>query len=237
MSWILLIGAFFLLLDVFFFNRGLIFSLIVVTGMIYFGRRWMPKRTGKFLYWAGLFFLVINAFNMLSIRFFLVALLCVLIVQYGSRKQNPTTIRPIITRSSGEVHKESETIIKGQPLLQNFFFGGQKTPNHVYEWNDVNIQGGMGDTVIDLSYTVLPKDETIIFIRNIMGKVTILIPYDVEISVNHSAFYGSAKILDFYESPYMNRRVKVETANYEQTVQKVRVFTSMIIGDIEVKRV
>jgi predicted membrane protein len=31
--------------------------------------------------------------------------------------------------------------------------------------------------------------------------------------------------------------VKVETANYEQTDQKVKIFTSMVIGDIEVKRV
>ena len=127
--------------------------------------------------------------------------------------------------------------MKEQPLLQNRFFGGQKTPDHVYEWNDVNIQGGMGDTVIDLSYTVLPKGETVIFIRNMIGKVKILIPYDVEVSVNHSVLYGSAKILDFYESSYMNRQMKVETAQYEQTEQKVKIFTSMMIGDIEVKRV
>ncbi len=107
----------------------------------------------------------------------------------------------------------------------------------MYEWNDVNIQGGMGDTVIDLSYTVLPKGETTIFIRNVIGKVTILIPYDVEMSVNHSVFYGSVKILDFYESSSVNRQVKVETTNYESADQKVKVFTSMLIGDIEVKRV
>ena len=39
LSWIVLIGAFFLLLDIFFFNRGSIFSLIVATGMIYLGRK------------------------------------------------------------------------------------------------------------------------------------------------------------------------------------------------------
>ena len=70
-SWIVLIGAFFLVIDVFFFNPGLIFSLIVAAGMIYLGKKRMPKKTGKFLYWLGIFFLVINAFNMLSIRFVL----------------------------------------------------------------------------------------------------------------------------------------------------------------------
>jgi lia operon protein LiaF len=173
---------------------------------------------------------------MLSIRFVLLALLCILVVQYGSKKQHVNTIYPII-KEPEDVHKENETVVKEQPLLQNRFFGGQKTPDHAYEWNDVNIQGGMGDTVIDLSYTVLPKGETVIFIRNIFGKVKILIPYDVEVSVNHSVLYGSAKILDFYESSYMNRQMKVETSQYEQTEQKVKIFTSMMIGDIEVKRV
>src|SRR4051795_1705309 len=60
LSWIVLIGAFFLLLDVFFFNRGLIFSLIVATGMVYLGRKRMPRKTGKLLFWVGLFFLVVN---------------------------------------------------------------------------------------------------------------------------------------------------------------------------------
>ena len=235
-SWIVLIGAFFLLLDVFFFNRGLIFSLIVATGMVYLGRKRMPRKTGKLLFWVGLFFLVVNVINMLAIKFFLLALLCILIVQYANRKNQAKTITPII-KEPVDLKKQSETVVKEQPLFQNRLFGQQKTPDHVYEWNDVNIQVGIGDTVIDLSYTVLPKDETVIFIRNVMGKVTIMIPYDVEVSVNHSVFFGSVRILDFKESSLMNRLIKVETADYEQANQKVKIFTSMMIGDIEVKRV
>ena len=196
----------------------------------------MPKKTGKLLFWFGLFFLVVNVINMLAIKFFLLALLCILIVQYANRKKQAKTITPII-KEGVDLEKRSETIVKEQPLFQNRLFGQQKTPDHVYEWNDVNIQAGIGDTVIDLSYTVLPKEETVIFIRNMMGKVTIMIPYDVEVSVHHSVLFGSAKILDYKESSLMNRLLKVETADYEQTNQKVKIFTSMIIGDIEVKRI
>ena len=103
-SWIILIGAFFLVIDVFFINPGLIFSLIVAAGMIYLGKKRMPKKTGKLLYWLGIFFLVINAFNMLSIRFVLLALLCILVVQYGSKKQHVNTIYPII-KEPEDVHK------------------------------------------------------------------------------------------------------------------------------------
>ena len=46
-SWIVLIGAFFLLLDVFFFNPGLIFSLIVATGMVYLGKKADAEKNGE----------------------------------------------------------------------------------------------------------------------------------------------------------------------------------------------
>ena len=42
-------------------------------------------------------------------------------------------------------------MIRTEPLFENIFLGQQKTPNGVYEWNDINIQAGIGDTVIDLS--------------------------------------------------------------------------------------
>ena len=125
LSWIVLIGAFFLLLDVFFFNRGLIFSLIVATGMVYLGRKRMPRKTGKLLFWVGLFFLVVNIINMLAIKFFLLALLCILIVQYANRKKHAKTITPII-KEPVDLKKQSETIIKEQSLFQNRFLANKK---------------------------------------------------------------------------------------------------------------
>ena len=124
-SWIVLIGAFFLLLDVFFFNRGLIFSLIVATGMVYLGRKRMPRKTGKLLFWVGLFFLVVNVLNMLAIKFFLLAIICILIVQYANRKKQAKTILPII-KEQVDLEKRSETVVKEQPLFQNRLFGQQK---------------------------------------------------------------------------------------------------------------
>ncbi|KAA9031210.1 cell wall-active antibiotics response protein [Niallia endozanthoxylica] len=237
LSWIVLIGAFFVLLDVFFFNRGLIFSLIVAIGMVYIGRKRTPKKTGTLLFWAGIFLLFVNVINMMAVKFFLLALLCFLIFQYANRKQKLNTIIPMIHEQNEDAGFHGQTIIKEQTLFQNRLFGHQQTPDHVYEWHDVNIQCGVGDSLIDLSNTVLPKGESIIFIRNIMGKVTVLIPYDVEVSIQHSVLFGSARILDFYETSLINRLIKVETGNYEQTDQKVKIFTSMMIGDIEVKRV
>lgn len=196
----------------------------------------MPKKSGKLLFWLGIFFLFINIINTLSFRLIAMALLLVFIVQYANKKKEVNTIEPFI-KEPDEGAKQKGTIYKEKTLFENRLFGQQQTPEYVYEWDDVNIQTGIGDTIIDLSNTVLPKGESIIFIRNLIGKVSILIPYDVEISVHHSAIYGSIEILDMIKSSSFNRSIKVQTADYEETHQKVKIFTSMIIGDIEVKRV
>ena len=233
LSWILLIGAFFLLLDIFFFNRGSIFSLIVAAGMIYLGRTWLPNTSGKLMLGAGIVFLALNALNMLVIKFFFLALLGVYIYQYSQRKKKPEKIIPNIQLSGAQTAKQ----VTSKPLFQNKLFGGQKTPDHEYEWNDINIHTGFGDSVIDLSYTVLPKDESVIFIRNMVGKITILVPYDIEMSVHHSVLFGSARILDYEENGLFNRVTTIHTEDYEHAKQKVKIFTSVMIGDIEVKRV
>lgn len=193
----------------------------------------MPKTSGKLLLGAGIIFLAINALNMLVIKFFFLALLGVYIYQYAQRKKHPEKITPII-------HSEQERTankVTAKPLFQNRLFGGQKTPDHVYEWNDINIFNGIGDSVIDLSYTVLPKGESVIFIRNVMGKITILVPYDIEISVHHSVLFGNARIFDYEENALFNRLLTVHTEDYEHAKHKVKIFTSTMIGDIEVKRV
>ncbi|NLM38398.1 MAG: cell wall-active antibiotics response protein, partial [Firmicutes bacterium] len=111
----------------------------------------------------------------------------------------------------------------------------QKTPNDVYEWNDINIQRGIGDTTIDLSYTVLPQGETVIFIRGFIGNLQVLIPYDVEVEISHSAVIGRSKIFHIEEDKLWNQSVHYQTEEYDQAAQKVKIFTSVILGDLEVK--
>ena len=113
----------------------------------------------------------------------------------------------------------------------------QKTPSGVYEWNDINIQSGIGDTIIDLSYTVLPKGETVIFIRNIIGNIHIQIPYEIEVSVNHSCIVGSTTVFENHQSRIFNQVFHLKTSGYESAEQKVKIFSSLLVGNIEVTRI
>ncbi len=233
-SWIILIGGMILLLEVLFFNRGLIFSLLISSGMIYLGRKRGAKRKGKILFWAGIVFFCASIFNMMTFKFFLVAVLLHLFIQFASSKRNPKTISPILTEPKTLL--EEETVVQCKPLLENVLFGQQKTPAGVYEWNDINIQSWVGDTVIDLSYTVFPKGETIIFIRSGIGNINILVPYDIEVSVHHSILAGTTSIFEYKDSKIFNKVVNIKTLGYEKADQKIKIFTSLAVGNLEVSR-
>lgn len=235
LGWVIFIGGTVLLLEVLFFNRGLIFSLAISLSMIYIGRKKREKKKGKILFWGGIVFFCFSVFNMMTFKFFLLAVLLHFFLQYAGSKKHPKTISPILI--DPKITLEKETVVQVKPLLENVLFGGQSTPVGAYEWDDINIQAGVGDTVIDLSYTVFPSGETVIFIRNIIGNVRILVPYDIEVSVHHSVIAGSTKIFEFYDSKIFNKVFHLKTTGYETAEQKVKIFTSLVVGNLEVSRI
>lgn len=234
-NWLLIIGIGLLLLEMLFFNNGLIFSLIISSAMVYYGRKKLHRLLGKVLFWGGIFFLIANVLSMFTFRIVLLIGFLYVVLHYAQAKKKPNLILPTI-HGPTEFSKKDEVITR-KPMFQNSLFGKQKTPNHTYEWDDINIQAGIGDTVIDLSYTVLPKGETVIFIRNVFGNVQILVPYDVEVSINHSVLAGVVTIFDVHEGRVFNQTLHLQTKDYESNEHKIKIFTSLLIGDIEVRRI
>lgn len=236
-SWLLLISIMLIMLEVLFFNKGLIFSLLVAAGMVYYGRKRIQRRGGKLLFWVGIIFFSLSVIGMITFRFLLLAIFIYLLIQFAQSKKNPKVVKPILTEPIQPTNPSGDNLCIREAFFKNTMFGEQKSPEHTYEWNDINIQTGVGDTVIDLSYTVLPEGETVIFIRNVIGNIKILIPYDLEVSVNHSVMVGSINILTFHGEKLFNQNIQVQTPNYDTQEQKIKIFTSLIVGDIEVRRI
>lgn len=234
-GWVAFIGIVILLMEILFFNRGLIFSLFIAGGMIYLGRKYTGKKRGKILFFVGIVFFVLSLLNMLTFKFLLFAILLHFFIQFLNSKKHPRKISPFFTEPE-KTHQE-EPLIKTKPLFENIFLGQQKTPPNVYEWNDVNIQAGIGDTVIDLSLTILPKGETVIFIRNLIGNIHILIPYETEVCVHHSSIAGTVAVLGVREPRIFNQVFQLKTPGYDAAEQKVKILTSLIVGNIEVSRI
>lgn len=234
-GWMFFLGGIVLLLEILFFNRGLFFALFISVGMIYLGRKKEVKKGRRILFWCGIIFFFVNIFNMMTFKFFLLAIVIHLLIQYANSKNKPKKISPILIEPS-KIQQEKE-VIECKPLLENVLFGQQKTPVEVYEWNDINIQAGVGDTLIDLSYTVFPKGETVIFIRNMIGNIQILVPYEIEVSVHHSVIAGSTTIFDFHHAKIFNKVFHFKTSEYDKAEQKVKIITSLVVGNLEVSRI
>ncbi|QGQ48419.1 cell wall-active antibiotics response protein LiaF [Metabacillus sediminilitoris] len=234
-NWIIIAGFILLLLEVLFFNGGLIVTFLLSIGCIYLGKKWKPRVMGKAFFWIGWIWLIITVLNMMTFRYFLCVVLLYIIVQFFQSQKHPKQIKPIILEAKTETG--SDPFIKREKIFENKFFTSQMTPEHVYEWNDVNIQVGIGNTVIDLSDTVLPKGEAIISIRSLIGNVQVLVPYEVEVHVNHSVMAGTVAIFQDQEQRIVNETIVYETAEYVQAEQKVKLITSVIAGNLEVKRV
>lgn len=231
---LLIIGGILLVIELFFFDGGLIFSLLFSGIMCYFGWKHFRKLWAKFLFWIGLVSLILTVLHMFVIRFLLVALLIIVLINYFRSKSKPDTIAPELTAQAEPIEKEN--IIVSKSIFQSLLFGKQATSNSAYHWTDINIQGCYGDKIIDLSNTVLPE-EAIISIRHIVGNITIYIPYDVEMSILHSAVIGRVKILGYKEESLITQSCVYETENFQTNYPRVRIITSIVSGDIEVKRI
>ncbi|MBT2654788.1 cell wall-active antibiotics response protein [Bacillus sp. ISL-18] len=235
LSWLVIIGIVILLLEILFFNRGLIFSLFIAGGMMYLGRRKAGKKLGKILFIMGIIFFVLSIVNMMTFKFLLLAILLHFFIQFINTKKHARKIVPDIGPAAPA--QSEETLISSEPLFSNILVGQQKTPQGVYEWDDVNIQTGIGDTVIDLSYTMLPKGEAVIFIRNIIGNIHILVPYEMEVSIHHSGVVGSAKVFGNDRDKIFNQVFHLKTSGYETSETKVKIVTSLVVGNLEVSRI
>lgn len=233
--WVFVIGGFLLLLELFVFNPGLIFSLLVSVGMIYVSKRSI-KGLRKLLFWLGIIILSISVLNMFTFKFLLFSVLLYFLLQLIQNKKATEIIKPFIKSKDSSLGID-ETIFKKQALFTNAIYNRTQTPDHVYEWEDINIQCGLNNTKIDLSYTVLPEGETVIFIRNIVGDVKIYIPYDMEVSINHSTIVGSYRILGHAENHLVNHNVTVKTPDFENANTRVKIVTSFVVGKLEVKRI
>ncbi|UOQ95222.1 cell wall-active antibiotics response protein LiaF [Halobacillus shinanisalinarum] len=226
---ILIIGVILLVLEVTFFNGGLIFSLLFSSIFLYIGRKRYRKLSGKIMFWIGMLSLVLTILNMIAVRFLIIVILVLFVRHYFRSKKEPER-----TELNVQVDNFAET---EEPFIKQKLFGDQMTAKTSYKWQDVNVHGGFGDRIIDLSHTVLPHDEAVISIRHLVGNVQVYVPYEVEVAVNHSAVLGRAAIFQYRKTKLFNQTMSYRTPDYVTNKPRVKIITSIVSGDLEVKRI
>jgi len=177
---------------------------------------------------------IVTGIVLVSIAFQLV--IVSLLIYYGyhlyTSKAHPQDLNLKTEPSS----KSEKDFIKVEPFFKNMFFGEMRSLDDVYELDDINIQYGFGDVHLDLSYAMISEGETVILIRGLVGKVQLYVPYDVELCIHTSALIGKINLLDNKKNLF-NATHKFQTRGYKTATRKIKVITSLLIGDIEVRNI
>lgn len=121
----------------------------------------------------------------------------------------------------------------GKRFKRSWFANERLGTKDVYEWDDINIIKVSGDTFIDLGNTLLPKEDNIILIRKGFGQTKIFVPTGIAVMVEHSALVG---VVTFEDEKYSlrNESIRLYSEDYDYTSRKLKIFTSTLIGDLEV---
>lgn len=171
---------------------------------------------------------------MLAVRFIVIIFIILYLLDY-SKTKNKRYLQP--EQSIDPVIVQDEPLVKMHPLFTQMLYGDQKAESNAFEWRDINIHGGIGDRVIDLSNAVTLDDTAIISIRHGIGNITIYIPYDTDFMIHHSAVFGRAYILNKQHEQLLNQQLSYQTEYYPNAMTRVKIVTTLISGNIEVKRI
>lgn len=127
----------------------------------------------------------------------------------------------------------AETMPKSGKRQKRGWIGHQKIGSDIFEWDDINFTIFMGDTIVDLGNTFLPKSESYIVIRKGFGKTRVLVPQGIGVMVEHSAIKGTILFED-HEYNLLNESVKLYSHNFDKENRKLKIITSSFVGDLEV---
>lgn len=227
-GWIILIFIVGLLLELL-LNLGRLIPLGI--GIYFVYHQLKNNKNDSAIFMIGMALIVLTLF---TTNIFIIAI-CAM-VAYGfyyyvlSNKKPRTILVETIPPS------EQERYFVKKPFFTNKFWSYNQETTEIYEWDDINIQCGFGETEVDLGMTVLPQGESTVIVRGFVGNITIYVPFDAEIIVNHSCGSGNIQVFDDKRSVFNGTYIFKPTQESEYT-KTIKIFTTLFIGNVEVKRV
>lgn len=119
-------------------------------------------------------------------------------------------------------------------LLERTPFIAQENANKSeFQSHDINLVYFGGDNLVDFGNTFLPDQETVVVIRKLYGRVRIIVPIEVGLSLNVSAFYGQV-IFEQEKYALTGENFTWKSPNYKSSPRQLRFVLSVLFGDVEV---
>lgn len=159
---------------------------------------------------------------MWSLRLFIFLLLIQLVYNHLKKEQEPKVL--------------DDHFFSTIPTSKNELFGTTPSPLETFKWQDAQIQRLVGDITIDTTQTILPTGTSFISIRQGIGKVQIIIPYEVPFKVQFTTLFGEVHVLQFEPQRLVNEHIQFEDGKAEDAKRKLVIHVASWFGDLEVKR-
>ncbi|MCJ7841477.1 cell wall-active antibiotics response protein LiaF [Lederbergia sp. NSJ-179] len=230
MGWFMLLVATGITLELL-LNWKLFVPLLIGCFLIYYGLRKARRESSKVYFIIGLLFAIIPIMSTSFFKLFMIVAVIYGLIQYSKAKKQPQK-RSIETVPPGTNPKVNRKI----PYIKNRLTGNQRIVNQVFEWDDINIQCGFGNTIIDLGMTMLPPGDSIVLIRGFIGNIQLLVPFDASITVNHSTISGKLKVFNHEEELLNSNVIYYTDENDEEASRRIKIITNVAFGDVEVRR-
>lgn len=204
------------LIELTLFNNGTVFLLIVGVLLLFLSF----KRKKRFLLWTGLILLFFAIISLWTLRLLIMGLLIFTLYKYLTKKEDIIEIKNHLAPAASE---------------QNQLFGTTVAATEAYKWRDLQIQRFVGDITIDTTQTILPQGKSVIVIGQSLGKVRIIVPYEVTIELHYSTLYGEATCLDYAPKQCINEQLQFEDGE-KDAKRTLTLYVTTWIGDVEVQR-
>ncbi|WP_342472792.1 cell wall-active antibiotics response protein LiaF [Metasolibacillus sp. FSL H7-0170] len=205
-----------MLIELSLFHNGAVFVLFFGIISLYFGM----KKQRKFLLWTGALFIIIALFTLWSLKLYFIVLIGYLL--YKQLTKEEVTV---------EITNQGWT----SSTTKNQLIGATNGALEPYKWEDILLKRFIGDIVVDATQTILPAGKSVITIQQAIGKVHIIVPYEVSLRLHYTTFYGQACCLHEPPKQLINETLKFEDGQPDEKRLLV-INVSTWFGDVEVTR-
>lgn len=207
-----------ILVELTLFNNGSVFLLIAGLALVVYSFK--KKKTKQIPLWLGITLLFLAIITLWTLRLLIIGVLVFVLYKYLTKKEEQI-----------EIFKHP----LNEQLQSNKLVGTTLAETEAFQWRDIQIQRFIGDITLDVTQTILPHGKSFISIQQALGKVRVIVPYEVTVKLHYSTLYGEITCFDHHPKRLINEQLSFDNGDSDAKRVLVIYITSWI-GDVEVQR-
>jgi lia operon protein LiaF len=146
-----------------------------------------------------------------------------------STKDKKAGIENETGKEDQNLHWEQTFSKYDQALYRKFRLGDMQ-----FELFDLHATNAIQHIYLDLSRAIIPEGETTITLNGVAGRVYLYLPPDLDVSLSTSVTLGECEVFGKKKMGFHNS-LQVTSRKYVEANRKVKISTSFLLADIQVR--